>query len=69
MTMLVLTLLIAAAVVYHTMPAASGVSFFFGPLVYAVSVWLGVLGAFLTALLAIELLAFIVGGGMRLILP
>lgn len=69
MSMLALTLLIAAAVVYQTMPAATGVPFFLGPLVYAASVWLGIFGAFLTALLAIELLAFIVGGGMRLILP
>lgn len=75
MSMLVLTILIAAAVVFHTMPAPAGIScvygfaFLFGPLAYALSVWVAVVVAFVLALLVIELLAVIVGCGMRLILP
>jgi hypothetical protein len=73
--MLVFTLLIAAAVVFSTVPAPAGIfcsygfTFIFGPLLYFLAVWIGVVFAFVLALAAIEILAFIVGGGMRLLLP
>lgn len=75
MSMLALTLLIAAAVVYHTIPAPAGIfcfyglAFMFGPLLYLLAVWIGVVFAFILALTAIELLALIVGGVARLVLP
>jgi hypothetical protein len=73
--MLVLTLMIAAAVVFNTVPAPAGIfcfygfTFIFGPLLYFLAVWIGVVFAFVLTLAAIEILAFIVGGWMRLLLP
>lgn len=73
--MLVLTILIAAAVVHHTIPAPAGMScvygfaLLFGPLAYALSVWIALVIAFVLALLAIELLALIVGGVGRMLVP
>ncbi len=69
MSMLVPTVLIAAAVVYHTVPASSGVSFLFGPVMYALSVWVAVVLAFVASLVVIELLALIAGGVAKLLLP
>ena len=68
--MLVLTLMIAAAVVCQTVPAwaGCGFAFLFGPLLYFLAVWIAVVFAFILALAAIEILAFIMGGWMRLLL-
>ena len=70
--MLVLTLMIAAAVVFNTVPAGIscfyGFTFIFGPLLYFLAVWVAVVFAFILALAAIEILAFIMGGWMRLLL-
>lgn len=71
--MLVFTLVIAAAIVLNTAPAGSscfyGFAFIFGPLLYALAVWIAVVFVCIFALAAIEILAFIVDGGMRLLLP
>lgn len=68
--MLVFTLMIAAAVVCQTVPASAGCgfTFIFGPLLYFLAVWIAVVFSFILALVAIEILAFITGGGMRLLL-
>ena len=71
--MLVLTLMIAAAVVFNTVPAGIscfyGFTFIFGPLLYFLAVWIAVVFVCIFALAAIEIIAFIVDGGMRLLLP
>jgi hypothetical protein len=71
--MLVFTLMIAAAVVSNTVPALAGISCFcaytFGSILYFLAVWIAVVFAFILALAAIEIFAFIVGSGMRLLLP
>lgn len=69
--MLVFTLLIAAAIVFNTAPGpcVHGLALVFGPLAYALSVWVAVMFAFVISLVVIELLALIVGGVARLVLP
>ncbi len=68
--MLVFTLVIAAAVVHNTAPAGIPCfTFIFGSLLYSLAVWIAVAFACILALAAIEILAFIVHGGMRLLLP
>lgn len=70
--MLVFSVLIAAAVAYHTMPPGAcvyGLAFVLGPVLYVISVWIAVIFAIIVPLAIIELVAFMVGGVMRLLLP
>ncbi len=72
--MLVFTLMIAAAVVFNTVPAPAGIFCFYGfafifwSLLYFLAVWIAVVFVFILALAAIEILAFIMGGRMRVLL-
>ena len=69
--MLVFSVLITAAVVIHTVPkgaCVSGFLFVFGPVLYVLSVWLTVIFAIILALAVIEIVAFMVGEGMRMLL-
>jgi len=68
--MLLLTLVITGAIVCHTMPPITvfaGLSSFVGSVLYAASVYFGVLVMFIFALIVIELLAFIMGQAVGLV--